>query len=167
MIKVIDSIMGSGKTSWAIQKMQKETGPFLYITPLLTEVERIVKECPEFVQPEKSKIQNKAEHLKELLAGRLNIAATHQLFRYIDKETIGLLKGYTLILDEVIEVIELLKIKSEKLKALFDREILKYGEGDSKTGQAILIGDEKRLDEFQIYQKDAELGRLILVCIFR
>ena len=42
-VKVIDSIMGSGKISYAIQMMQ-EAPPeqrFIYVTPFLDEVKRI------------------------------------------------------------------------------------------------------------------------------
>jgi Zn-dependent alcohol dehydrogenase len=45
-IKIIDSIMGSGKTSYAIQKMIEDTqNNYIYITPFLTEVQRIKDQC--------------------------------------------------------------------------------------------------------------------------
>src|SRR5699024_12816978 len=42
-IHVVDSIMGAGKTSWAIQHMQdaNKDEKFIYITPFLSEVERV------------------------------------------------------------------------------------------------------------------------------
>ena len=41
-IKVVDSIMGSGKTSWAISKMNyNDNKKYVYITPYLSEVKRI------------------------------------------------------------------------------------------------------------------------------
>ena len=42
-ITVIDSIMGSGKTTWAIDYMNKAPADqkFIYITPFLNEVDRI------------------------------------------------------------------------------------------------------------------------------
>src|SRR5699024_1374403 len=54
-ITVIDSIMGSGKTQWAIQRMN-EASPqekFIYITPFLDEVDRIKKNVTNrsFVEP--------------------------------------------------------------------------------------------------------------------
>lgn len=43
-IKIIDSIMGSGKTSAAINYMNKDyQKKFIYITPYLDEVDRLVK----------------------------------------------------------------------------------------------------------------------------
>ena len=56
-IKVVDAIMGAGKTSFAIQMMnERKDVNWLYITPLLNECDRIVKACPKrkFVQPERS-----------------------------------------------------------------------------------------------------------------
>ncbi len=44
MITIIDSLMGSGKTSWAIEYINKHTDDnLLYITPYLDETERITK----------------------------------------------------------------------------------------------------------------------------
>lgn len=38
-LNVIDSIMGSGKTSWAIDKMNNDNkNNYIYITPFLSEV---------------------------------------------------------------------------------------------------------------------------------
>ncbi len=52
-ITVIDSIMGSGKTSWSIQHINNNvTDNFLYITPFLEEVKRIIDNTNrEFRQP--------------------------------------------------------------------------------------------------------------------
>ena len=54
MLKVIDSQMGAGKTSYLIEKMKKDKRhKFIYITPFLDEVKRIETECKrnKFVQP--------------------------------------------------------------------------------------------------------------------
>jgi len=95
-IKVIDSIMGAGKTSFAIQMMNETDKKYLYITPFLTEIERIIRDCPNrsFVQPEKDKHGTKSSHLKELLAEGRNIASTHALFERIDAEAIELIKDH-------------------------------------------------------------------------
>ena len=53
-VQVIDAPCGKGKTSWAIQHMKENPHErFLFITPFLTEVERIKTECAEldFVDP--------------------------------------------------------------------------------------------------------------------
>lgn len=47
MVRIIDSIMGSGKTSWAIDEMNSHPERrYLYVTPYLAETERIVASCP-------------------------------------------------------------------------------------------------------------------------
>lgn len=113
-IKVVDSIMGSGKTSFAIQMMnRRRTEKFLYITPFLEEVTRVCRACARrnFVQPLEKKGQTKSADLKTLLQEGRNIATTHELFKLIDEESRDLIKaqGYILIMDEVMEVIEVLE----------------------------------------------------------
>lgn len=55
-ITVIDSIMGTGKTSWAIDYMNAHPEQhFVFITPFLAECERIIKNCSGFVEPEREK----------------------------------------------------------------------------------------------------------------
>ena len=54
MIQIIDSIMGSGKTTWAIRFMNEHPqNRYIYITPYLQEAERIAEACPKlhFRQP--------------------------------------------------------------------------------------------------------------------
>ncbi len=116
--------MGSGKTSWAIQYMNgsHESEKFIYITPFLNEVERVKREVTnkEFVEPEKFKGKNKREHFKTLLSQGKNICSTHALFKKADEALIDLIQvqGYTLILDEVMNVIEQEPITKEDLQHL-------------------------------------------------
>ena len=55
-INIVDAICGSGKTSAAINMINSsdKEQKFLYITPYLDEVQRIIDSCPEkhFRQPE-------------------------------------------------------------------------------------------------------------------
>ena len=45
-IKIVDAICGSGKTSAAIEYMKKRTDAnFIYVTPFLSEIERVKKTC--------------------------------------------------------------------------------------------------------------------------
>ncbi len=50
---MIDSIMGAGKTEWSIQHIsESEEENFLYITPFLDEVDRIISNTTrDFKQP--------------------------------------------------------------------------------------------------------------------
>lgn len=131
MITVIDSIMGSGKTSWAIQYMS-EAGTdqrFIYVTPFLDEVKRVMdktKVFKDFLSPQ-IKRGSKMNNLKELIAEGKNIVATHSLFQAADDELIELLDGagYTLILDEVMTVIEQAPVKVSDVKLLIEKEIVR------------------------------------------
>lgn len=111
-INVVDSIMGSGKTSWAIEYMNKsdKQNKFIYITPYLAEVERIQKQSTrDFIAPNNNNSEgSKLRSLKELIVSGCDIVSTHSLFQAADEELIDLLTGagYTLILDEVMDVIE-------------------------------------------------------------
>ncbi|MFS0559612.1 hypothetical protein AB1K91_02625 [Terribacillus sp. 179-K 1B1 HS] len=111
-INVVDSIMGSGKTSWAINYMNKADKPhkFIYITPYLSEVERIQEQSTrDFIAPNNNNSEgSKLRSLKELIVSGCDIVSTHSLFQASDDELIDLLTdaGYTLILDEVMDVIE-------------------------------------------------------------
>jgi hypothetical protein len=128
MINVIDSIMDSGKSEWAIQYMnENEDKNFIYITPFLDEVNRIKTNCinRKFKEPI-NKGEGKLSSFKKLLSKGENIASTHLLFSYADDEVIELLKmkNYILILDEVMNVIENLDIDKIDLKMLFNDKLL-------------------------------------------
>lgn len=101
--------MGSGKTSWSIQHINRNTfDNFLYITPFLDEVNRIIKNTTrDFKQPI-NRGNGKLDSINELLACQSDIASTHELFKHLDEESRENIKNgrYTLILDEVLNVIE-------------------------------------------------------------
>ncbi|GED14418.1 hypothetical protein [Aneurinibacillus migulanus] len=134
-IKIIDSIMGAGKTSWALQHI--EGAPvykkFIYITPYLDEVQRIITsvESRTFIEPNNNNSEGrKLRSLKELIVAGKDIAATHSLFQTADDELIELLtdSGYTLILDEVMDVIERANIGNHDIKALLDSKYIEIVE---------------------------------------
>ncbi|MBN8234719.1 DEAD/DEAH box helicase family protein [Halobacillus kuroshimensis] len=135
-VKVIDSKMGTGKTSWAIQYMNEAdtSEKFIFITPFLNEVDRIKTSVTgrEFIQPESFKGKNKKQHLKKLIAEGKDIVSTHALFKKADEALVELIEmeGYTLILDEVMNVIEQEHISKDDLTML--REY--YMDIDEETG---------------------------------
>lgn len=124
-INVVDSVMGSGKTSWAIQYME-EAGPedrFIYITPFLSEVERVKESVKsrQFIEPNNANEEKrKMRSLKDLIVKGADIVSTHSLFQTADDELIALLTdaGYTLILDEVMDVIEPVNVNASDIKKL-------------------------------------------------
>jgi len=109
-ISVIDSPVGSGKTSWAINYINASNPEekFFVITPLLSEVQRFKVSCPDrhFEDP-KTGDSNKFTHLLNMVSQGKNIVSTHALLQQTDDELITLLRAseYTLILDESFQVV--------------------------------------------------------------
>lgn len=126
-VKVYDAMCGQGKTERIIQDISKNKNPVLYISPLLSEVDRvcgfkldedgvIMKDDDgnimyneshplrdkHFIAPTRKWMRNKSDTIKELLNNGENVAATHTLFSMMDFECISILKtmDYTLIIDE-------------------------------------------------------------------
>ncbi len=110
---IVDSVMGSGKTTAAINMINNagDDKRFLFITPYLKQVERIILSCADkqFEQPQlTADITTKRESLKQLIKGRKNIASTHAMFNQLTEEIVRLFRdnNYTLIIDEVITCID-------------------------------------------------------------
>jgi hypothetical protein len=144
MITVIDSIMGSGKTNYMIDYINKThhdalslcfsdkpaNAPcFLYVAPLLSEVDRIREACPDldFRDP-KPVSGKKLNHLSELVERGANICTTHALFKDLTREIHEKLmaQNYVLILDEVLSCVDIFEdlTKSDLKLLLNDRRIL-------------------------------------------
>lgn len=105
-VRIIDRPCGSGKTSH-ILKSFKSDRKYVVVVPTLDEVQRVIDDASvQFVQPELSKDHStKREHLETLLCQGHNIATTHSL--YMDVAVLakqGLLDGYDIIVDEVLDV---------------------------------------------------------------
>lgn len=136
-IRVCDMIMGAGKTSAAINQMRKDTdSKYIYITPFLEEVERIKDVCRDrnFKDP-KNYGNGKLDSLHNLLRAGGNIVSTHALFRTYNETTIQLIKdgGYKLILDEVADVIEIIKISRGDLDILINTNMISVEDNQRVT----------------------------------
>lgn len=128
MIYVCDAIMGSGKSSAAIEYMNAHRSEkFIYVTPYLEEAARIKKSCPalHFVEPsnayEKYK-HRKSLHTAELIREGKNIATTHQSFRNYTQEMLGQIaeQGYQLIVDESLEIFSECTFQIADIRILID-----------------------------------------------
>lgn len=134
-VRIVDALMGHGKTSAAINMINQsdDDEKFMFITPYLTEVKRIKESCPSknFKEPCFLK-GRKLEGIKELINRGSNIVSTHSLFQKFDLEIIDLCraKNYTLIMDEVTDVVEPYDITKEDFKVLME----KFVDIDEKTG---------------------------------
>ena len=112
MVRVCDTIMGSGKSQSAITYMNDHPEKrFIYITPLLTECTRIREACPalDFVEPSNKLAQykwHKVDHTRALIEEGRNIATSHAAFKHYHHDMVDLIKRqhYTLIVDEEVEV---------------------------------------------------------------
>ncbi|MBT2736198.1 DEAD/DEAH box helicase family protein [Bacillus sp. ISL-7] len=128
-VQIIDATCGKGKTSWAIQLMNEsdESEKFMFITPFLSEVRRIKNSVTnrKFSEPEVDKDNvTKLDSLKRLVRQGKNIVSTHELFSNIDEATLTFIKyhNYTLILDEVANVIVQAQISGDDIKLLLGHD---------------------------------------------
>lgn len=140
-IHVIDEIMGRGKTSAMINYVNQTCGEkkYVFVTPYLKEVKRIMNACErgQFVEP--STNGRKLHEFKDYLREGRNIVSTHSLFKRFDNETLAMIQDqkYTLVMDEVISVIDSIDIST------YDSEDIlgKYAEV-RKDGKLEWIADE-------------------------
>lgn len=106
-ITVVDSIMGSGKSTWVRNHMNSHPEKrWWYCAIRLKEANIPVNACPELnFQEPSDENKKKTDDLISLIKKGVNIASTHQLLVKI-KQTPELLEliasqGYTLVIDEV------------------------------------------------------------------
>lgn len=177
-IKVIDSPCGFGKSSYAIQYINSlDIGErVIYITPFLSEVERIKNECraksfytPSVRRGEGSKMRDLLQLVRE---GR-NIASTHALFTNISDELIELIRAnnYILILDEVMNVVNKVDMYSDNIK-LSDEQRDEYNKQDIDTlirqgiisiaedGRVVWTSDDNVLNKYSNLKQLADRGLL-------
>lgn len=161
-INVIDSIMGSGKTQYAIQYMNEATEleRFIYITPFLDEVQRIKDSVQDrtFKEPDNRNNEGtKLRSLKDLIAKGEDIASTHALFRTADDEVIDLLTdaGYTLILDEVMSCVEPVNARPSDI-----RKLERAGDIEITNNRVIWTGDPNDDSRYLDIRLTAQAGNL-------
>jgi hypothetical protein len=166
-IKVIDSIMGSGKTSAAINLMNEDMeNNYIFITPYLTEVQRVKESCSQrkFYEPKiitvNGEKHTKFDSLHTLLSDCKNIASTHALFKKATEDTRELIQGgnYILILDEVMDVVEQLELKRDDLQILFNEKLI-YEE----NGFVLWNEEKKDFDSRYNDIRDMALNRNLII----
>lgn len=121
-LKVVDAGCGVGKTTAMINYINEsdENTKFLYITPFLTEVDRVKNACKDknFIEPDE--LPTKTEDLIRLIEKGRNIVSTHALFKKMTDEVLDLAQfnDYVLIVDEAADVIEEIDITKNDLKTI-------------------------------------------------
>lgn len=138
----------------AINLMNNSRGSFIYVTPLIKELETRILPEVKFISEPKQVNGSKLEGLKELLALGYNVATTHALLGMFDDEVIDLLNksDYTLILDEVANVVENMHCSKKDLEMLLHHNYIKVENGE------VLAGDKA---EDYLSDKDAKLYEIV------
>lgn len=169
IVKVCDSIPGSGKTEAAIAMMNANPDKkYIFVTPYLKEADRIQASCGalSFAQPEElGWYYKKIDSLHDLLKAKKNVAHTHALFAYYSEETRQLIQdaGYTLILDEVMNVINKVEISKEDIEMLLaagwivldeDQYSVRWVKGDIKGKYAYL---KAKADLHNLFMSDTKM----------
>lgn len=157
-IYYIDEIMGRGKTSAMINFINSsdESTRFLFITPLLDEVDRIQGACASkhFFTPKEA--GGKLNNIKTLLREGYNVVSTHALFQRFDVEVMTIVRemGYTLVIDEAIGTIENFKISN------YDQDILAESYVDVGQDGVLRWRDEGYDGRFEDYKSKISSGNV-------
>ena len=129
--------MGTGKSEAAIKYMNEHPEKkFIYITPYLTESERIRKGCPklDFIEPSNTLKEfgfKKSIHTMALIKEGANISTTHQAFKGYTPDILDDIKQrkYTLIIDENVEILETFNYHPADLQIAIDAGYIKEQNG--------------------------------------
>ena len=169
MVTIIDSPCGRGKTTYAINYInERPSDNFVYITPFLKEVERVIDKTKfngtdkRFVQP--ANLGNgKMDSLINLFHNNKDIASTHSLFSNCSQSVADNIRigHYTLILDEVMSVVEVLsEINSSDIQTMLDASLIVI---NPKTRQMIWVKDDYNGHKFADIKKRCENNNIYVV----
>ena len=154
--------MGSGKTSWAINELKSTDENYIYITPYLSEINRLLEDEGLYKLGYREPIHlgdGKLDNLHELLAQENNIISTHALFRMSNQETADLIKDgkYNIIIDESMEVFDIFEISRKDYNLLIDHGTIKFDE------DLVIWGDEEYTGRFNFLKRICENGEVYKV----
>ena len=169
MVTIIDSPCGRGKTTYAINYInERPSDNFVYITPFLKEVERVIDKTrfngtdKRFVQP--ANLGNgKMDSLINLFHNNKDIASTHSLFSNCSQSVADNIRigHYTLILDEVMSVVEVLsEINSSDIQTMLDAGLIVI---NPKTRKMIWVKDDYNGHKFADIKKRCENNNIYVV----
>lgn len=164
-IKVVDAGCGVGKTTAMINfinSSKNDNEKFLYITPFLTEVDRIIESCPERNFQEPKELPTKSEDLIRLTEKGYNVVSTHSLFQKLTDRALDLTQfyDYILIIDEAADVIEEIDITKNDLQTIVKEYIT------VKDDMTVIWNEEKADYEgrFLDYKHMIEMGGVKAHC---
>jgi hypothetical protein len=157
MVRVCDALMGSGKTESTIRYINEHPDEkYIFITPYLAEAERIKTGCPDarFVEPS-NKIAKydfkKGVHTAALIKDGRNIATTHQAFKCYTQSMLDDIRnaGYTLFIDENVDVIEKFDYSPGDLQMAVDAGYIRESNGVYSLAKDVYNGAALR-DMFRL-----------------
>lgn len=166
MVRVCDAIMGTGKSSAAIRYLNENADKkFIYITPYLDEAKRIKDGCPalHFVEPSDKLKQyefKKSLHTAALIREGRNVTTTHQAFKGYTSDTLDAIReqGYTLIIDENVDVLEKFEMHPDDLRIAVEAGYVLENDGEFSLSGAEYKG--RALSELFRLLKSRTLIRL-------
>jgi hypothetical protein len=147
VVEVVDSIMGSHKTTKIIEWMESNTNErYIYISPLLSEVgeggrlSQAVEKIS-FEYPSSDGAVSKCESLLRLLQDGANISCTHSLYMSLTEAHLSLIEdlGYILVIDEEVDVIDGFdRYSKDDYLWLYKHQMISHSEND---GMVSWVGD--------------------------
>ena len=162
-VKIVDAIMGAGKSQSIINHINNSRdGKFLVITPYLDEVKRYKKFCPykNFKTPMFESGKTKLDDIKRLISRGENIISTHALFQRFDNELVDMCRAanYTLIMDEVANVVDEYAISKQDFQVLVDN----YTDINPETKQLVWkMEHSSYIGKFENEKRLCDLGSLV------
>ena len=161
--EIWDSIMGSGKTTSLINMMNENLNErFIYITPYRDEIQGVIEGCynryfetPKNFDKMNLKTCTKYEDLIKIIEQDINVVSTHALFQTFNENIIKVLKEhkYTLILDEVAQVVEEINISPDDVRMLINEGVIIINKD-----KRIIWSDDEYDGEFIKYKEPFKNG---------
>ncbi len=158
-IEVISTVMGSGKTTQAIKMMNHYSdNKFIYVTPILTETDRIRNDCSGFYSPREG--FKRVDFINMVKEGK-NVSTTHSLFSQLEMSDYSWLKDYILVLDEVTTPVKVLDVSKDDARILLDKKepIVRIDENNT----AIWLDDAYSGTSYKELKKYIDTGNVSLV----
>ena len=168
-IKVIDMIMGGGKSTFCHNTMmENKDKKYIYITPYLDEIKRLIGDKDnrtKFYTERRFREpihlgDGKLEGLHELLIRENSITTTHALFRMSTTETIDLIASgeYTLMLDESLDVVDMFDIGLQDYDMLLNNNLIEIDD----RGFVTWIDNEYdgKFNEFKTLCKNGTVAKI-------
>jgi hypothetical protein len=158
-IYVRDAIMGSGKTTNAIDIIKRKKPKYIiFAVPYLGETQRVMWNTrweSILLPPRPNSIDTftKSEALKDMLDSNQRITMTHSLLQRIKPDYYPTLNKYTLILDEVVDPIEILQTTKSDIKLLVDSKLI-----SDNPSRPLIFNDPKYKGTHSDLKKDIERG---------